>query len=191
DLCGHGHVGVGKNDDVILGSALALGAFAVGGGARVNVLRNGSRSDEVEGANLGVVEQRVDCVFPAVHETDNAFGQSSLFEEFVDVAHGERDALRRLEDERVARGDGVRQIPEGDHAGEVEGHDGSGDSEGLADHHFVDAAGNIFEVVALHHHGNAAGDLNVLDGAAHFGFGFGEGLAVFLGDDASDVVDVI
>ena len=98
---------------------------------------------------------------------------------------------RGLEDEGVAGGDGVGQEPEGDHAGKVEGHDGGGDAEGLANHHFVDAAGHVFEVVALHHHGNATGDFDIFDGAAHFGFGFGEGLAVFLGDDAGDVVEVI
>ena len=43
----------------------------------------------------------------------------------------------------------------------------------------------------MHHHGNAAGHFDVFDGAAHLGFGFGEGLAVFLRDDAGDVVDVI
>ena len=96
-----------------------------------------------------------------------------------------------FEDERVAGGDGIGQIPERDHAGKVERDDRRGDAERLADHHLVDAAGNVFEVVALHHHRNAAGDFDVLDGAAHLGFGFGEGLAVFLGDDARDVVDVI
>ncbi len=43
----------------------------------------------------------------------------------------------------------------------------------------------------MHHHGNAASYFDVFDRAAHFGFGFGEGLAVFLRDDAGDVVDVV
>jgi len=38
DLRGHRHVRVGEDDDVILGPALALRAFAVGGSARVNIL---------------------------------------------------------------------------------------------------------------------------------------------------------
>src|SRR5580692_9762297 len=42
DLRGHGHVGVGKNDDVILGSALALRTVAVGSGSRINILRDRS-----------------------------------------------------------------------------------------------------------------------------------------------------
>ena len=41
------------------------------------------------------------------------------------------------------------------------------------------------------HSGNAAGNFDVLDGAAHLSFGFREGLAVFLRDDARDVVDMV
>src|ERR1700688_2967226 len=191
DLRGHGHVGVGENDDMILGSALALRALAVGGGARVDVFCYGSRSDEADGADFGMVEKGVHGGFAAVDKTYDAFGEAGFFEEFVDVAHGERDALGGLKDEGVAGGDGVRQIPERDHAGKVEGHDGGGDADGLANHHLVDAAGDVFKVVSLHHHGDTAGDLHVFNRPAHFGFGFGESLAVFLRDDAGDVVEVI
>ena len=138
-----------------------------------------------------MVEQRVDDSFAAVDQVDNALRQSGLLEQFEDVAHRERHALGGLEDEGVAARDRVRQKPERDHPGKVEGHDRGDDAERLANHHFVDAARDVFEVVALHHHGNAAGDFDVLDGAAHLGFGFAEGLAVFLGDDAADLVEVI
>src|SRR4029077_16139592 len=163
--------------------------FAVGGGAGVDVLRDGGGSDEADGADFRVVEKGVHRGFSAVDEVDHAFGESGFFEEFVNVAHSERDAFTRFEDESVAGGDGVGQVPEGDHAGKIEGHDGGGDAERLADHHFVYAAGDVFEIVALHHHGNAAGDFHVFDGAAHFGLGFGKGLAIFLGDDAGNVVE--
>ena len=135
--------------------------------------------------------QRVDHGLAAIDQIDHALGQAGLFQQFVDVAHGERHALARLENECVSGGDGVGQIPERNHAGKIERHDRGGDAERLADHHLVDAAGDVFQVVALHHHRNAAGDFHVFDGAAHLGFGFGEGLAVFRGDDAGDVVDVL
>src|SRR6202049_501843 len=191
DLRSHWHVGVGENDDVILGSALTLRAFAIRCCACVNVFRHRRRADEADGANLRVVEERIDSSFSSVDQIHYPFGQSSLFEQFVDVVHGERDALGRLDDERVSGSDGVRQIPERDHAGKVEGHNGGDDAERLADHHLVDAAGNIFEVVALHHHRDAAGYFDVLDGAAHLSFGFGERLAVFLGEDAADFIEMI
>ncbi len=118
-------------------------------------------------------------------------GKPRFFEQLVYVTHGERNALARFEDEGVAGGDGIGQIPERNHAGKVEGRDGSDDAERLTDHYFVNATGDVFEVVTLHHHGDAAGDFDVLDPAAHFGFGFGEGLAIFLRDDAGDVVNML
>jgi len=57
--------------------------------------------------------------------------------------------------------------------------------------HFIHAGSDIFKVVALHHHGNAASDFDVFDGAAQFGAGFGEGLAIFEGDDAGEIVEII
>ena len=101
------------------------------------------------------------------------------------------NALGRLEDEGVAGGNRVGQIPERNHARKIEGCNGGDDAERLTDHHLVDAAGDVFEVVALHHHRNAAGDFDILDAAPHFGLRFSEGLAVFLRDDAGDVVDMI
>ena len=74
DLRGHGHVGIGEHDNMIFGSALALGTFAVGGGAGVDVLRNRSRSDEADGANFGMVEKGVYRGFSAVDQADDAFG---------------------------------------------------------------------------------------------------------------------
>src|ERR1700685_1074136 len=110
-----------------------------------------------------MVKQRVDRSFSPVNQTYYTFGQSGFLQQLVNVTHGERNALGRLQDERVSRGDGVRQVPERDHAGKVEGNNGSGDAEGLSNHHLVDAAGDVFEVVALHHHGNATGAFDVLD----------------------------
>ena len=123
--------------------------------------------------------QRIDRGFAAVDQVDDALGQAGLLEQFEDVAHGERHALDGFRMNVLPRGDRVGQKPERDHAGKIEGRDRGDHAERLADHHLVDAAGDVFEVVALHHHRNAAGDFDVLDGAAHLGFGFGEGLAVF------------
>ena len=61
----------------------------------------------------------------------------------------------------------------------------------MPDHDFVDAAGHVFKVVALHHHRNATGNLDVFDGAAQLGFGLGEGLAIFLSENAAEVVNMI
>ncbi len=70
-----------------------------------------------------MIEQRVDCGFTAVNQIHYAFGQARLFEKLVYVAHGERDALRGLQDEGIAGSDGVGQIPERNHAGKIERRD--------------------------------------------------------------------
>src|SRR5437870_5455538 len=52
-------------------------------------------------------------------------------------------------------------------------------------------ARHVFEVVALHHHRDAAGDFDVLDRAPQLGFSFSESLPVFLRDDPAQFVKVI
>ena len=64
-------------------------------------------------------------------------------------------------------------------------------AERLPDHHLVDTARHILEVVSLHHHRDAAGDLDILDGTTHLGLGFGESLAVFHRDGAGDFVEML
>ena len=105
--------------------------------------------------------------------------------------HGERHTFRRLQDESIAAGDCVREKPERDHRREIEWRDRCHNAKWLADHHFVDTASHVLQVVTLHHHRNAAGDLYIFDGAAQFPLGFRNGLPVFLGDDASQFINVV
>jgi hypothetical protein len=190
DAGGHVHVGVGEDDGGVLGAALALGAFAVGGGAGVDGFGDGGAADEGDGAHEGVVEEGFDGVAAAVDEADDAVGEAGFVAEADEVLGGHGDAFAGFEDEGVAGGDGVGEEPEGDHAGEVEGGDGGGDAEGLAEEVFVDAAGDVFVVPALDEGGHAAGDFDVLDAALEFADGFGEGLAAFAGDGAGEGVEV-
>ncbi len=74
---------------------------------------------------------------------------------------------------------------------EVERHDGRDHAERLADHHFVDARRDVLVVDALHQRRNAAGDLDVLDGAPHFGDALAVGLAALLGDGSRQIVCVL
>ena len=184
-------IGVGQNDGVVLGSALALHALAIGGRARVDVLRDGGGADEADGANLGMVEDGVHCFASSVDEADNALGQVQALEQAEGELHGERDLFRRLQQKTVAAGDGVGQVPEGNHRRKIEGRDGRDDADGLSDHRLVDSRRDVFQVVTLHEHGNAAGDLDVLDCAADFALGFRERLAVLHHDRAGEFVDVI
>src|SRR5260370_21003223 len=104
--------------------------------------------------------------------------------------HGKRKAVGGVEDGSGSARDGVGEKPVRDHRGEVEGHDRGDDSEWLADLHFVHARCYVLEVVALHHHGNAAGNFDVFDGATKLGSGFGESFSIFESDDAGKIVEI-
>ncbi len=84
----------------------------------------------------------------------------------------------------------IRQIPEGDHAREVERCNRGAHAQRLADHDLIDAGRDILDEFALHHHRHAAGDFHILIGADHLGFGFFEGLAAFIGDELRDLIPV-
>src|SRR5215831_9445834 len=191
DLRRHLHVRVRQDDDVILRSTLALRPLTIRACARVNVFRDGGRADETDGAHCRMIEQRIDRNFAAVHQVDHALRNAGFFQQFEGKLHGERDAFRRLDDQRVPTGDGIRQEPERNHPWKIKRSHGSDYAEWLTDHDLVDAPRHIFQVVALHHGGNPAGHFDILDGAPHLGFRFGECLTIFLRDDPSEVVDVL
>jgi hypothetical protein len=75
------HVGVGHDDDVVLGAAVRLHALAVPRGGLVDVLRDGRRADEGDGPDLRVGEEGVDALAAAVDDVEDALGQARLLEE--------------------------------------------------------------------------------------------------------------
>ena len=158
---------------------------------RVDVFGDRRGAHEADGAHVGMVQQRIDSGFAADDQVHDAFGQTGLMQQLDQPPRGERHALGRLQNERVAAGDGVGQKPQRNHRREIERRDRRGDAERLADHDFVDAAGDIFEVVTLHQGRDAAGHFHVFDSALQFGPRFGEGFAVFLGGEAGDLVGVL
>ena len=184
------HVGIGQDDDVILCAALALHALAAGRGAPVHMPGHRRRADETDGAYLRMIAKRVDHLAPAINQIHHALGQAGFLEQFERAPHRKRDALGRLEDERVAASDRVRQKPINDHRREIEGRDGRDHTQRLADLDFVHARRYVFQYMALHHHGDAASHFDVLDAAAHLRFGFNEGLSIFGRDNAREFVDI-
>ncbi len=191
DLRREFHIRIGQDDDVILCAALALHALAAGGGTCVNMLGNRSGADKTNGAYLRMIAERVDHLFPAVDEVYDTFGQTGLLQKLEGAIHGEGNALRWFQDEGISARNGIREEPVRNHRWKVKRHDGGDDSQRLADLHFVDAGRHVFEIVTLHHHGNAASNFHVFDGAAQFCSGFGEGLAIFESDDAGKFVKIL
>ena len=187
----HGHVGIGKNDDRIFGSALALRAFSARSSASVDVFRHGCRTDKTDRADFRVIKDRVNSRLAAVNKVYNPLRQTNLLEQFEGAFHRQRHALARLQHKRVAGSDCVRKEPERNHGGKVECGNCGYDTHRLANHRFVNAAGDVLKIVALHHHRNAACDLDVFDSAAKLGFRFAERLPVFNRDQAAQFVEVL
>src|SRR5262249_50058894 len=82
------------------------------------------------------------------------------------------------------------QIPERNHAGEVERADQGSHADRLPDHVLVNAARHVFGKIAHHHRGNAAGDLHILDGAAYLPARVVQYLAVLDGDAAGQRLEL-
>src|SRR5437016_4821839 len=151
---------------------------------------DGSGTNKTDGAHLRMIAEGVDHFFPAVDEIHDTLGQACLLQKLEGAMHGEGNALGRFQNESISARDGIRKEPVGNHCREIERHYGGDNSEWLTDLHFIDARSYVLEVVALHHHGDAASNFDVFDGAAEFGASLGEGLAVFERDDAGEVVEI-
>jgi hypothetical protein len=122
-------------------------------------------------------------VLCAIDHVDHTFREANLLDELENELHGHWHFFRRLHDVGVARCERVWQIPEGNHAWEVERRDGGAHAHRLTDHDLVNAGGNVFHKFAFAHVGHTAGNFDIFVGANHFGFGFFKGLACFVGDE--------
>src|SRR5256885_11642351 len=89
-------------------SALALRTLPIRSGASINVLCNRGRSDEADGANLGMIEDRVHSGLAAIDQVHYPGRQSSLLEQLKRAAHGERHRLGGLHDKGISAGNRVR-----------------------------------------------------------------------------------
>ncbi|OQA11674.1 MAG: hypothetical protein BWY63_03887 [Chloroflexi bacterium ADurb.Bin360] len=108
-----------------------------------------------------------------------------------DLDHGQRCAFGGLDDHSVATCQGVGQIPERNHAGEVEGTNRGDHADGLADHVFVNAVSDILRKIAQQQVRNTTRDLDILDGAAHLPARVIQHFAVFERDAARQVLEVL
>ena len=184
------HIRIGHEDDVIFGAAIGLHAFAVLGAGLVNVPGDGRGADEGDGFHLGMREEGIHHFPSAVHDVQHAFGQAGLFEQARDFQGGERNFFTRLEHEGVAAGDGNGIHPQRHHGGKVERRDADAHAQGLADGFAINAARHVLENFAHEHGRRAAGEFDDLHAALHIAARLDEGLAVFAGVAADDVLKI-
>jgi hypothetical protein len=126
----------------------------------------------------------------ALNDVEHAVRQAGLLV-VIRQAQGEGGVLlRRLEDEGVAAGDRHRRHPQGDHRREIERRDSGDHAERLPNRMAIDAAAYVFGEFALEEMRNAAGELHHLDAAGDRALGVRHGLAVFLGEQRRQLVDI-
>ncbi len=188
---GVGHVGIGHDEDKVLRPSGGLAALAVGGGGLVDILGDGRRADERDRLDGGMAEECIHRLASAMDDVEDACRQAGLHGDLRDADRGERDLLARLEDERVAAGDGHRPHPKRNHGGEVERRDSGDDAEWLPDRVAIDAAGHVLERLAHEECGGAAGIFDVLQSAPNVPAGLGHRLAVFTGHAHGEFLEMV
>ena len=147
----------------------------------VDVARDRRRADERHGGDVRVGEDRVDRDLVAVDDVEDAVRDPGLGQELGQEVRRGRVLLGRLEDERVAAGDGRREHPHRHHRREVERRDAGHDPERLADLVDVDAARHLLAEPTLEQVRDAAGELEVLEATGDLAQRVGRDLAVLGG----------
>jgi hypothetical protein len=172
---------------VVLRAAEGLDALAGLRARLVDVAGDRRRANERHGRNVRVLEDPVDRDLVAVDDVEHAGRNARLGQELGEVERGRRILLGRLQDERVAARDRVREHPHRDHRREVERRDAGHDAERLADLVDVDAGGHLLRVAALHQVRHAGRELQVLEAAGDLAERVRRDLAVLRGQVRRDL----
>ena len=184
-------VRVGHHDHVVLGTAEALRALAVGCGIRVDVVGDVGAADEADRFDVGVVQDSVDGLLVAVHDLEHAGRQAGLDEQLGQPHRDRRVTLRRLEHECISASEGGTGLPQRDHRREVERGDAGDHAQGLAQRIHVDARTGAFAVLAFEQVRDPDAELDHLDTALDVAARVGHRLAVLKGQQLGQLVVVV
>ena len=190
--CPHGlvEIGVGHDDEMVLGAAGRLDPLAVLRAGHVNVPGDRRRADERDRTHQRVSQERIDALLVAVHDVEDPLGQPRLHQELAHADRRQRDLFRGLQDKRVAADDRDREHPERDHRREIKRRDARAHADRVADRLAVDLAGDVGERLTHDQAGYSAGELDDLDAAVDRRTRFGKGLAVLARDQVRQLLGV-
>ncbi len=127
---GRVEIGVRQHDGVVLGATQRLHPFPLGASGFIDVPGDRRRADERDCRHVGVRQEGVDRVLVAMHDVEDAVGQSGLFQQFRGQHAGGRVLFRRFQHERVPTGQRHGRHPHRAHDREIEGGDPCADPSG-------------------------------------------------------------
>jgi hypothetical protein len=175
-------VGVGHDQERVLGAAKRLDALALGRGRGVNMLGHRAGTDHAHRLDVRMGHDFLGDAAGAVNDIEHAGRGAAGRKQLGQTDGGQRRPLGRFEHERIAAGHGHRNHPQRNHDGKVEGGESRHHAQRLPDHLTVNARGDILQHRAHAVRGDAGGKLDDLDAALHVAGGFAQGLAVIQND---------
>ncbi|MPM75276.1 hypothetical protein SDC9_122268 [bioreactor metagenome] len=183
-------VGVGHDDGVVLGAHHALHALAVQAGAVVDVRAYLGGAHKADGLDVGVIADRVHCIFTTVDHVQHASGDTGLQCQFTQTHGDHRVLLGGLEHESIAGGNRHREHPQRNHRGEVERRDAGTHAQRLVDGVGVHAIGHVVGQFAQLQRADVGSVLDHFQTAEHVAFGVRQGFALFGGQQGSEFAHV-
>ncbi len=131
----------------------------------VDVLTHRRRADETDGADVGVHQQRIHCLFVSINNVQYTWRQPGFASKLGQAQSHRRVFFRWLQHEGVAAGDGDGEHPHRHHGGKVERCYATADTDGLTDRVHVNPAGDSLIELALEQLRDATGELDHFDAA--------------------------
>ena len=181
---GHLDVGVGQHDHVVLGAAQRLHPLAVLRARLVDVAGDRRRADEADRGDVGMLEQRVDGDLVALHDVEDAVGETGLFSSSAVRVDADGSFSDGLSTNVLPQASAGAHIHIGHHRREVERRDAGYDAERLADRVDVDPGRRLLRELALEERRDAAGELDHLETAGYLAHRVGEHLAVLCSEES-------
>ena len=148
------------------------------------------RADELDGPDIGVLDDRRNSLATAVDDVERAVGAAGLLPQLRLELRGARRVARRLPDHRVAAHERDGVDPHRDHRREVEGRDRGGDAERSPQGLGVDVACDHGRVEAREMAREPAGEVDRLEATEDLAERIGERLAVIPRDQARHLLPV-
>jgi hypothetical protein len=182
------HIRVRHHDHVVLRATEALHSLSVRSAARIDVFRDRRGADKADGADIGIVQDRVDRDLVAVHDVEDP-GRETCFDHQFSQSHGHtRVAFGRFQDECVAAGDRRGELPHRNHCREVERRDSGDDTERLPHRVEIDTGPGTFRIFALHQLRDAASKFDDLKPALDIAASIADGLAMLAREQVGELV---